>query len=165
MTGFSRIIFIGSICWEKKPPFVVFSFHCKQNHMEYLQFQKKYLILFPVSSDFSRNTSASLMLPICCFPSAQDCQTPGLSNSRFCTFEGAPVLLFPCHRDSDRPRGSKPFNSDKPDIVPLSSFFCRGIACRGFASSSDPRTALDRRGAARCGQPQWLWCISPVSCR
>ena len=109
------------------------------------------------------------MLPACsrfvAFLLRRDCQTPGLSNSRFCTFEGAPVLLFPCHRDSDRPRGSKPFNSDKPDIVPLSSFFCRGIACRGFASSSDPRTALDRRGAARCGQPQWLWCISPASCR
>ena len=74
-------------------------------------------------------------------------------------------MLFACHRDSDLPRGSKPFNSGKPDICPLSSFSCRGIACRGFASSSDPRTALDRRGAARCGQPQWLWCISPASCR
>ena len=109
------------------------------------------------------------MLPACsrfvAFLLRRDCQTPGLSNSRFCTFEGAPVLLFPCHRDSDRPRGSKPFNSDKADICPLSSFFCHGIACRGFASSSGPRTALDRRGAARCGQPQWLWCISPASCR
>ena len=39
---------------------------------------------------------ASFVLP-------RDRLTPGLSNSRFCTFEGAPVLLFPCHRDSDRP--------------------------------------------------------------
>ena len=57
------------------------------------------------------------------------------------------------------------FNSGRPDICPLSSFFCRGIACKDFASSSDPRTALGCRGAARCGQPQWLWCISPASCR
>ena len=91
--------------------------------------------------------------------------TPGLPNSRFCTFEGAPVLLFPCHRDTNLPRGVQKFNSGRPDICPLSSFFCRGIACKDFASSSDPRTALDHRGAARCGQPQWLWCISPVSCR
>ena len=81
MTGFSRITFIGRICWEKNPPFVVFFFHCKQNHMEYLQFQKKYLILFPVSFVVSRNTSASRMLPICCFPSA-----PGLSDPRAVKF-------------------------------------------------------------------------------
>ena len=81
MTGVSHITFIGRICGEKKPPFVVFSFHCKQNHMEYLQFQKKYLILFPVSFVVSRNTSASRMLPICCFPSA-----PGLSDPRAVKF-------------------------------------------------------------------------------
>ena len=161
MTGVSRITFIGRICYENNPPFVGFFCHCKQNHMEYLQFQKEYLILFPVSVEIQ-------MLPACsrfaAFLLRWDCQTPGLSNSRFCTFEGAPVLPFPCHRDSNLPRGSKPFNSGKPDICPLSSFFCRGIACRGFASSSDPRTALDRRGAARCGQPQWLWCIFRASC-
>ena len=81
MTGFSRTTFIGRICGEKKPPFVVFFFHCKQNHMKYLQFQKECLILFPVSSGFSRNTSASRMLPICCFPSA-----PGLSDPRAVKF-------------------------------------------------------------------------------
>ena len=43
---------------------------------------------------------ASFVLP-------RDHLTPGLSNSRFCTFEGAPVLLFPCHRDSNLPRGCK----------------------------------------------------------
>ena len=102
MTGVSRTTFIGRICGEKKPPFVVFFFHCKQNHMEYLQFQKEYLILFPVSVEIQ-------MLPACsrfaAFLLRWDCQTPGLSNSRFCTFEGAPVLLFPCHRDSDPPLG------------------------------------------------------------
>ena len=41
MTGVSRTTFIGRICWEKKPPFVLFFFHSKQNHMKYLQFEKK----------------------------------------------------------------------------------------------------------------------------
>ena len=36
MTGVSRITFIGRICGEKKPPFVVIFFRYKQNHMEYL---------------------------------------------------------------------------------------------------------------------------------
>ena len=81
MTGFSRITFIGRICWEKNPPFVVFFFHSKQNHMECLQFKKECLILFPVSSCFSRNTNASRMLPICCFPSAL-----GLSDPRAVKF-------------------------------------------------------------------------------
>ena len=36
MTGFSRTTFIGRICGEKKPPFVVIFFRYKQNHMEYL---------------------------------------------------------------------------------------------------------------------------------
>ena len=81
MTGFSRITFIGRICWEKNPPFVVFFFHCKQNHMEYLQFQKKYLILFPVSFVVSRNTGASRILPICRF-----LFVPGSSNPRAVKF-------------------------------------------------------------------------------
>lgn len=76
MTGVSHITFIGRICWEKNPPFVVFFFHCKQNHMKYLQFEKEYLILFPVSSCFSRNTSASRMLPICCFRFAPESSDP-----------------------------------------------------------------------------------------
>ena len=79
----------------------------RKNHMEYLQFQKKYLILFPVSFVVSRNTGASGIFPICRFFSRRDHLTPGLSNSRFCTFEGAPVFLFPCYRDSDLPRGAK----------------------------------------------------------
>ena len=41
MTGVSRITFIGRICYENNPPFVGFFCHCKQNHMEYLQFEKK----------------------------------------------------------------------------------------------------------------------------
>ena len=41
MTGVSRITFIGRICYENNPPFVGFFCHCKQNHMEYLQFQKE----------------------------------------------------------------------------------------------------------------------------
>ena len=51
------------------------------------------------------------MLPACsrfaAFVLLRNRLTPGLSNSRFCTFEGAPVLLFPCHRDSDLPPGCK----------------------------------------------------------
>ncbi|MGM9629408.1 hypothetical protein [Butyricicoccus sp.] len=76
MTRFSRITFIGRIGGEKKPPFVVFFFHCKQNHMEYLQFQKECLILFPVSSGVSQNAGASGMLPICCFRFAPESSDP-----------------------------------------------------------------------------------------
>ena len=63
-----------------------------------------YFLFRPVSVEIQ-------VLPACsrfvAFLLRRDCQTPGLSNSRFCTFEGAPVLLFPCHRDSNLPRGCK----------------------------------------------------------
>ena len=81
MTGFSRITFIGRICWKKNPPFVVFFFHSKQNHMECLQFQKECLILFPVSSDCGRSAGASGILPICRFRFA-----PGSSDPRAVKF-------------------------------------------------------------------------------
>ena len=128
-------------------------------------FQKQCVILSPFYLFSAAVQVLSAFPRFAAFVLLRDHLTPGLSNSRFCTFEGAPVLPFPCHRDSNLPRGSKPFNSGKPDICPLSSFFCRGMACKGFASSPDPRTALGCRGAAQCGQPQWLWCISPASCR
>ena len=76
MTGFSRTTFIGRICWEKKPPFVLFFFHSKQNHMKYLQFEKKYLILFPVSSGVSQNAGVAGILLICCFRFAPKSSDP-----------------------------------------------------------------------------------------
>lgn len=117
----------------------------------FVLFQSKYKC-FPHAPDLLLSFCAGIVRP-------PVCQIRGfarLRGRRSCCSHATEIQTAP---------GVQKFNSGKPDIVPLSSFFCHGMACRGFASSSDPRTALGRRGAARCGQPQWLWCISPVSCR
>ena len=165
MTWFSRIIFIGHIGGKRSLRLLLSSFIANKITQIYRKFERKYLILSPFYLFSAAVQVLSAFPQFAAFFPRRNRLTPGLSNSRFCTFEGAPVLLFACHRESGLPPGVQKFNSGRPDICPLSSFFCRGIACKDFASSSDPRTALDHRGAARCGQPQWLWCISPVSCR
>ena len=118
----------------------------------FVRFQSKYKC-FPHAPDLLLSFCAGIVRP------------PGCQIRGFARLRGRRSCCSHATEIQTSPRGSKPFNSGKPDICPLSSFFCRGIACKDFASSSDPRTALDHRGAARCGQPQWLWCISPVSCR
>lgn len=55
-------------------------------------------------------------------------------------------------------------NTYRSDLPPRSVSSCRGMAYRGSANCSCPRTASGRRGAARCDPPRSPWYSVPASC-